>query len=181
MFDKLVDLIIQFAELFQFWTVLEPFEAGVKTRLGKFVKVLEPGFHWVAPFRIERTATEHTVPTTQFLRDQSVTTADGKQLVFQAIITYQVRDIQKCLLEVSSAEHAIQDSCAGTIAHELSRSTYREIIEVDETIDKVTAACRKRGFKWGLEVTSVQFSTIVSTKTLRLMTTVHDSYVPIAK
>lgn len=176
MLDKLYDFLVQFAEFFKFWIVIEPFEAGVQTRLGTFVRILEPGFRLVYPFHIDVTATEHTVPTTHMMRDQSITTADGKQLAFQAIITYQVRDVKKCLLEVSSAENAIQDSCAGTIAHELSRLSYHDIIEVDETIDKITAACRKRGFKWGLEVISVQFSTMVATKTLRLMTSVHNIY-----
>jgi regulator of protease activity HflC (stomatin/prohibitin superfamily) len=167
--DKLVDLIINCLDLLRFWVVLQPYEAGVQTRLGKFIRVLDPGFHWLIPFGVDQTFHEHTVPRTTHLRDQSITTADGKQVSLAAVITFQVRDIKKCLLEVEDADHAIFDSCAGAIAHELATMTWAEILSGDSATDRATTACRKRGFRFGLEVISVQFATLALTKTIRLM------------
>lgn len=170
MFDRFFDFVIQFAELFRFWVILEPYESGVQTRLGKFVRVLEPGLHWLIPFSIDKTVHEHTVPRTHQLYDQSGVTLDGKQIAFQAIITLQVRDIKKALLDVEDSEHAIKDACAGTIAHELSRLLWCDIVgESTDAIDKITAACRKKGFKYGLEIQNVQFSTMSLSKTIRLL------------
>jgi regulator of protease activity HflC (stomatin/prohibitin superfamily) len=169
MLDRLVDLFIQFIGLFKCWVVMFPYEAGVQIRLGKFVKILEPGFHWILPLGIDKYEHEHTVPRTHTLEQQSVTLADGKQVGFQSVITYKVRDIKMALLEIEDSEHAIRDACAGTIAHTVSRCTWHELVETDDWVDKVTKACRQRGFKFGLEITSVQFATLSIVKTIRLL------------
>lgn len=170
MFDKLVETLLQFAGLFKFWVVMAPFEAGIQLRLGKYVKTLDPGkIHWMIPFGIDQYEHEHVVPRTHSLQTQSVTLADGKQVGFQAVITYKVRDIKVALLEVEDSEHAIKDACAGTIAHTVSRCTWHEIMESEDWVDRVTTACRKRGFKFGLEITSVQFATLALVKTLRIL------------
>jgi regulator of protease activity HflC (stomatin/prohibitin superfamily) len=169
MLDKLVEIVIQFAELFKFWVVMAPFESGVKLRLGKYVKNLEPGWNWMIPLGIDQYEHEHIVPRTHSLQTQSVTLMDGKQVGFQAVITYKVRDIKVALLEVEDSEHAIKDACAGTIAHTIAKCTWLELVESEDWVDRVTTACRKRGFKFGLEITSVQFSTLALVKTLRIL------------
>lgn len=167
MFDRFFDLLLQCLDYLKFMAILQPYEAGVLVRLGKFVRVLEPGWHLIVPV-IDIIHREHTVPRTHSLHTQSVMTIDGKQITFQAVITSQVRDIKKALLDVEDGEHAIQDSCSGCIAYELSHMSWNDILVASDTTDKVTAACRKRGFKYGLEITAVQFSTMSLSKALRL-------------
>jgi regulator of protease activity HflC (stomatin/prohibitin superfamily) len=167
--DRLVDLLVQCLGLFRFWIVMAPYEAGVLLRLGKFVKILEPGFHWAIPFGVDQYEHEHTVPRTHTLLPQSVTLVDGKQVSLEAVITYKVRDIKTALLEVEDSEHAIHDSCSGTIAHSIMKCTWLELVESEDWEDRVLKACRARGFKFGLEITNVQFSTLALTKTLRLL------------
>jgi regulator of protease activity HflC (stomatin/prohibitin superfamily) len=169
MFDKLVEIVIQFAELFKFWVVMNPYEAGVKLRLGKYVNNLDPGFNWMIPFGIDQYEHEHIVPRTHSLPAQSVTLADGKQVGFEAVITYKVRDIEVALLQVENSDHAIQDSCAGQIAHTIMQCTWSELVESEDWNDRVLKACRQRGFKFGLEITNVQFSTLALMKNLRLL------------
>lgn len=149
---------------------MAPYEAGVQLRLGKFIKKLEPGrLHWMIPFGIDQFEHEHIVPRTHSLSAQSVTLKDGKQVGFEAVITYKVRDIEVALLEVENSDHAIQDSCAGQIAHTIMMCTWTELVESEEWNDRVLKACRQRGFKFGLEITSVQFSTLALIKNLRVL------------
>lgn len=169
MLDRLVDILLQFIELFKPWTVIMPYEGGVLIRLGKFVRVLEPGFHWVIPLGVDHVCSENVVPRTHSLEAQSTTTSDGKQIGWQAVITYKVRDVKVALLEVEDAEHAIKDSCSGTIGQVLSTLTWSDILSDSGYLDKVTSACRKKGFRYGLEVSAVQFSTMSLVKSLRLL------------
>lgn len=169
MLDRLVDLLVQCLGLFRFWVVMQPYEAGVLLRLGKFVRVLEPGLHWIWPFCVDQYEHEHTVPRTHSLMPQSVTLVDGKQVGFEAVITYKVRDIKVALLEVEDSEHAIHDSCAGTIAHTIMLCKWSELVESEDWTERVLKACRQKGFKFGLEITNVQFSTLALVKTLRLL------------
>lgn len=169
MFDKLVDILVEFVSLGKFWYVIEPYEAGVKTRLGKFVTVLEPGFHWCWPLGVDHITTEHTVPRTHMLGPQSATTKDGKSIGFEAVITVRVRDIKAAILEVEHSEDAVRDSCAGTIGQVLGTATWADILDGDAVLEKITKACRLKGFRFGLEVMSVQFSSMALTRSIRLL------------
>lgn len=170
MFDRLIDFLLSCVEMFQFWRVLDPYEKGVLLRLGKFVKVLEPGFHWVIPFHIDTTPTLHVVPSTHSLGHESMTTKDGKSAGFHAIVTFQVNDIEKAVLKVSDVDHAVRDACSGEIGKVLRESTWEDIMgEGDTILDRLTAACRKRGWKWGLEIISVQLAGLALVRNIRLM------------
>jgi len=148
--------------------VVDPYEQGVVIRLGKFLSVLEPGLHWLLPFHIDVCISLHVVPSVHSLGDESVLTKDGKTIAFHAIITYQVRDIKKAVLDVEDVNHAVSDACMGEIARVLRESTWEEILGA-EIFDKVTTACRKRGFRYGVEIMAIQFASLLPVRALRLM------------
>jgi regulator of protease activity HflC (stomatin/prohibitin superfamily) len=168
MLDRLIDFFVSCIELFKFWAIYEPFEAGVLLRLGKFVRVLEPGFHWRIPFGIDQCLSAQTVPTVHSLGDESSTTTDGKNIGFHAVVTFQIRDIKKALLDVSEVTHAVQDACAGEIGRVLRESTWSEVMAPD-MLEKLTIACRKRGFRFGIEVMAVQLAGVSLVRSIRLM------------
>jgi regulator of protease activity HflC (stomatin/prohibitin superfamily) len=168
MLDKLFDFLIQFVALFKFWAVYEPFEAGVLLRLGTFIRVLEPGFHWRIPFGVDQCLSAQTVPTVHSLGDESITTTDGKNIGFHAVVTFQVRDIKKALLDVSEVTHAVLDACAGEVGRVLREASWAEVMAPD-MLDKLTKACRARGFRYGIEVMQVQLAGVSLVRSIRLM------------
>lgn len=168
MLDKLIDFAIQCIELFKFWVVIHPYEAGVQLRLGKFHRVVECGFHWVRPFGVDHVSTEHIVPTTHSLGDESTTSKDGKSVGFHAVVTYKVRDIQKALLEVEDVNHAVRDACCGEIGRIMRESTWEQML-AEDMLERLLSACRKRGFRYGIEVLAVQLAGIAQCRSIRLM------------
>lgn len=168
MFDKLVDVILGFIHLFKFWVVFQPYEAGVQIRLGTFRKILNPGFHWLLPFGIDYCVAEHTTPTTHSLGDESVTSKDGKSVGFHAIVTYRVSNIQKATLEVTDVNHAVLDATSGEIGRVMRESTWEEMLAGDLQ-DKLSIACRKRGWKYGIEILSIQLAGLALVRSLRIM------------
>ena len=64
--------------LFQFWTIVDQYERGVVLRLGKYLRTIEPGFHWLLPLGIDRAILHEVILTTRQLDEQSLTTYDGK-------------------------------------------------------------------------------------------------------
>lgn len=168
MFDRFFDFVIQFADLFRFWVVLNPYEHGVLLRLGKFVRIIEPGLHFMWPLHIDHIMYESVVPTTHSLGNESITTRDGKAVSFHAVVTFQISDIQKALLSVHDTDHALVDACRGEIARTLMAHTWDEVIQ-EGIYDDITKACRKRGWKWGIEVMSVQLASLSLAKNIRLI------------
>lgn len=173
MLDRIVDFIIQFLELGRFWVVIHPYEKGVLLRLGTFVRVLESGFHWIIPVGVDHVLYESVVVKAHNLGDFSTTTKDGKQIGFTPILTYKINDIQKALLDVDHVDDAVKAMAAGTIAQALSQCTWQEIVDKPETMDTIALACRKKGWRYGAEIISVQLASFALVKNIRLMGSNH--------
>jgi regulator of protease activity HflC (stomatin/prohibitin superfamily) len=167
-FEKLFEFVAQFGALFQAWTIVDPYEGGVVLRLGIYHRDLKPGFNWLIPLKIERVITEHTVPRTSRIHAMSTDTKDGTTIGFEAVVTWKINDIRKSLLEVSALKDAIADCCMGVIGTELSESTWEEIRH-GKTMDALGAACRKQGWKWGVEIIRVQLTGVARAKNIRLL------------
>lgn len=167
MLDRLFDFISQWLHALVFWYVVDPYERGLQLRLGTLKKELGTGFHWILPFHIDRVISENVVPRTERITGLATTTADGKSVGFDAIVTYRISDVQKAILEVNDLKDAIADACAGTIGTSLSNATWEQIRHGD-AVEALTAACRKKGWKWGVEIQSVQLAGIALVRNLRL-------------
>lgn len=172
MLDKLFEL------LHAIWNdlipieVLPPYNGGVQLRMGQLLRVLEGGkWYWKIPFA-DHIITEPVVPRTERLIGLATTTLDNKAVGFDAVITYRISDVQKALLEVNDLKDVIADSCAGIIGTELSNATWANIIH-GETVESLTAACRKRGWKWGVEIQLVQLTGVAPVKNLRVSLSGH--------
>jgi regulator of protease activity HflC (stomatin/prohibitin superfamily) len=167
-FERIFELIAQFADLFKFWEVIHPYEGGLVLRLGIYNRDLKPGYNWIIPLGIEHTVTEYTVPRTSRLHSMSTTTKDGKTIGFEAVVTWRINDLKKSLLEVSSLKDAIADCCQGVIGTELAESSWEEILH-GKVIESLTSVCRKNGWKWGVEVIRVQLTGVAAARNLRLL------------
>jgi regulator of protease activity HflC (stomatin/prohibitin superfamily) len=167
-FERLFEIVAQFADLFMCWTIVDPYEGGVVLRLGIFNRELQPGFNWLIPLKVERVITEHTVQRTSRIHSMSTDTKDGTTIGYEAVITWKIHDIRKSLLEVSQLKDALADCCMGVIGTELSESTYEEIRQ-GKTLEALGAACRKQGWKWGIEVVRVQLAGVARARNLRLL------------
>lgn len=177
MFDRLIDFLMESLKAFQFWTVLDPYEQGVLLRLGLFKRVLDPGFHLLIPFFVDRVIAENVVPRTHRLTGLATTTMDGKPVGFEAVITYRINDVVKAVLETEHVEDAIADSCAGLICTHLSNLEWNSIVHAGAP-ESLTKVCRARGWKWGVEIINVQLVGTALVKSLRLMTsTTHEMQV----
>lgn len=168
-FEKLIDLIVQFLECFRFGTIIDCYERGVKLRLGRLHATLEPGFHWQFPFYIDRVITENVVVKLHQLPTQSVATKDAQQIAMGAVIAFSIRHIDKAILEVESVNHAVNDAAQTVILDLILSSTWDEV-RSPEFGDLMTAQCRKRAWKYGIEIESVRFCELALVRTYRMIT-----------
>lgn len=178
MFERLIDLVIDFLGLFKFFAVLDEYEQGVvltwgrprnRRFLGLFGShLLGPGFHWVWPFGIEKVLSDNVVPTTKNLEPQSLTTRDGVGIVVSAAITWKIKNIRKMLLEVENPDEALQDSTYGAIGQIVESSTWAEICQ-PEFSENLAKAIRRKAFRWGIEVDEVYIVDKTKSLSLRLI------------
>jgi hypothetical protein len=172
MFDKLIDILREiWSELIPI-EIVPPYNGGVQLRMGKLLRVLDGGnWYWKIPFA-DHLVTDHVVPRTERLTGLATTTIDGKAIGFDAVITYRIHNVQTALLDVVDLKDAIADSCAGIIGTTLSNCSWSAIVH-GETGDALTAECRKRGWKWGVEIQLVQLTGVAPVKNLRVSLSGH--------
>jgi regulator of protease activity HflC (stomatin/prohibitin superfamily) len=167
MIDKLLDFLIAFLDQILPFKVVNQTDKGVLLRLGKFVKVLEPGIHPKIPFADE--ITPHSVLwTTQSLPAQSLTTKDGKDVVVKAVIKYKVVNVETFLLEVWDAIDAISDMTQGIIFDTIKEKTWEEL-QTTDLKKEITRKARNEAKRWGIEVETVTLSDLAKLTSIRLL------------
>lgn len=170
MIDKIVEILQAIWTSLLPFVVLAPYEQGVQLRLGKFKRVLlEPGLYWCLPLHFDVVLKDTVVPRTSRLTGLSTTTSDGYSIGFEAVITWSISNVRVALLEVNDLDDAIADTCAGVIGTELANNEWHAIWHGEAT-ENLTKVCRKRGFKWGVEIASVQLVGVATVKNLRIST-----------
>lgn len=167
MFDKLIEIVLQFIDLFRFWEIIDDYERGIVLRLGKYSKSLDPGLHFITPLGVDKVLKDNVVPRTANLGAQALVTLDGKQITVSAIVTAQIRDIRKIFLEVENVDQALTDSCYATIGDLVVTHTWDQL-RTPEFSDTLTKACRKQAFRYGIEILRVQLADLMPSRGIRL-------------
>lgn len=108
MFDKLIDVLLQFIGLFKFWRVIPHDKVGVLIRWGKNPRELDPGFHWVLPFEIDHIETFVVKPEWNATTVIHVTTKDGKTITVGPILEYRITDAVTWRYELNDAASNLQ-------------------------------------------------------------------------
>lgn len=148
-----------------FW-IVEQYNGAVQLRVGKFLRVLEPGIHWKLP--CWDAVIEHTiVPTTMRLFSQSLVTKDEKSIVVQGVIKYQISDIKTFLLGVNDAVDAIADMSQGIIKGIIMERTWEEC-KSPEIDNIITKKARVEAKKWGIDIIQVTLSDMGTIRSIRL-------------
>lgn len=170
MLDRVIDFFISTLKIFQFWVLVYPYERGVLLRLGTFERVLEPGFHWCLPLKLDRVIIIDVVLRTLRLGAQSLVTGDGKPVIVNAVVTCQISDPRKALLDIHSVEHVVDDSCSGLISAFVAGNTLEYIVSCCALQDAdLLADCQAQADDYGINIMRVQFTDVSPSRTIRLL------------
>lgn len=167
MFDKLIDAIANFGEAFLPCTVLNPYQRGVVLRLGTFQREIGPGFHLMIPL-IDRAHVDNVVPRTRNMNAQSLITADGKQITISTVVTAEIADVKKALLEVESVDDALIDICYGAIGLRVSKANFEDISKAP-FLTELKKDCNKAAEPFGVNILRVGIADLTVTRAIRLI------------
>jgi len=186
--DRLFDLFIDSLKFFQFLHIVRQYENGVVLRFGKFNRVAKPGLLWAWPFMIEECITSNVLPEPAMVGPQSLTTADGKRVVVEAVVSFTIEDIKKFLLGLEGGNAAILFLCHAGVARFVERRTWVELTawsEGGEDDDESDASPGKRRARspslslatilrrqlkeFGVGIHDAQITGITDARSIRLM------------
>jgi regulator of protease activity HflC (stomatin/prohibitin superfamily) len=167
--ESLVELLKNF-----FWQIM-PFvvmncdECGVVLRLGKYHRDLAVGFNWKYPFGIEREYCTICALNSVCLREQSLTSKDGKSVTVRGVIAYRITDPKKYILDTGTAESVINDVGCCVICDVIPEFEASEILTGETINEKLLSKMRSRAAKWGVKVDSIGLVDRTQARTYRLL------------
>lgn len=139
---------------------INEYERGIKFSLGKFSKVLKPGWKIVLPIiqsykKIDIRTKAVDVP------EQDAITKDNVSVRINAVIYYKIFDAGKALLEVENFYYAVSQLAQTTMRNAVGGVTLDELlsereklsIEICKIIDELTDP-------WGIKVENVELKDI---------------------
>lgn len=167
MFDKLIDLIINWFNYLTPAVIIASYEEAVLLRNGHFKKVLGPGFHMKLPI-FDEVIQQHVVVTTLSLAAQSLYTKDKQNIVVKGVIKYRIADVKTFLLEVFDAQDALSDMTQSIIKNIIISSPLEQCI--DPEMDNVlTKKVRVEAKKWGVDIQQVTLTDIAPIRSFRII------------
>jgi len=136
------------------------YQRGVKFQLGKFTKIVEPGWRLVFPIIQSLTKVDIRIKAVDVPLQEAIT-KDNVSAKVNAVIYYKVSDVSKATLEVENFWYAVS---------QLAQTTMRNVIgqmELDELLANREAAAQKikiivdeATVNWGIKVESVELKDI---------------------
>jgi regulator of protease activity HflC (stomatin/prohibitin superfamily) len=167
MFDKLIDLLVNWFSYITPAVIIPNYEEAVLLRFGHFKKVLGPGFHVKLPI-FDEVISQHVVVTTLSLAPQSLYTKDKQNIVVKGVIKYKIADVKIFLLEVFDAQDALADMTQSIIKNIIISSPLEQCI--DPEMDNVlTKKVRTEARKWGVDIQQVTLTDIAPIRSFRII------------
>jgi regulator of protease activity HflC (stomatin/prohibitin superfamily) len=139
---------------------INQYERGVKFTLGRFTKIMEPGWRVIVPIfqsykRVDIRVKAVDVP------DQKAITRDNVSVTVNAVIYYKVSSAEKAIIEVEDFKYAISQYAQTTMRNIVGEVTLDELLGSREKIaERIRQIVDAETDAWGLKVNNVELKDI---------------------
>ena len=161
MFNKLIEVLLDFVGLFQCWAYVPQFEEGVVLRRGLYNRTVSPGWEWLYPLNFEELLLENVKPEPVKLEVQSLHTKDHYAANISVAAEYEIFDIRAHILDF---EDSFTTNCiiaAGAISDLVQDSRFVDVSDaaVHSIKGRINRKIKKRGGRFTeLVLTDFSFS-----------------------
>lgn len=139
---------------------INEYERGIKFKLGKFSKIMNPGWNLVLPIfesykKVDIRTKAVDVP------EQDAITKDNVSIRINAVIYYKIFDASKSILEVENFYYAVSQLAQTTMRNIVGSVTLDELLSERETIStKICEVIDEATDLWGIKVENVELKDV---------------------
>ena len=139
---------------------INQYERGIKFTLGKFSKIMEPGWRLVLPVfqsfkKVDIRTKAVDVP------EQEAITKDNVSVKINAVIYYKVFDASKSVLEVENFFYAVSQLAQTTMRNVVGSVSLDELLsERDKLSTEICNIIDKATDPWGIKVENVELKDV---------------------
>ncbi len=142
------------AKALSLWVAVAPWEQCVRVRLGKNIRRLDPGFHFLLPL-FDRVVVQPAAARLSNVYAQTLMTKDGDVVSVRSVVKYHLVDLALLCQNVASPEDAVIDEVASQIA-----ALVPTLPTSDLTI-RLAEEMRPNFSDWGLKVERFSITDLV--------------------
>ena len=156
----LVIIFIIIFVLFSGIKQINQYERGIKFSLGKFSKIMEPGWRLVIPiFQSSKKVDIRTKAVD--VPEQEAITKDNVSVKINAVIYYKVFDAAKSILEVENFFYAVSQLAQTTMRNVVGSVSLDELLsERDKLSTEICNIIDKATDPWGIKVENVELKDV---------------------
>jgi len=137
------------------------YQRGVKFQLGKFVRVVSPGWRLVVPVFQSMTKVDMRTKAVDVPYQEAIT-RDNISAKINAVIYYKVGDAGKAILEVENFWFAVSQLAQTTMRNVVGEMELDELLANREAAaEKIKTIVDKASDPWGIIVESVELKDVV--------------------
>lgn len=139
---------------------INEYERGIKFKLGKFTKIMNPGWNLVLPIfesykKVDIRTKAVDVP------EQDAITKDNVSIRINAVIYYKIFDASKSILEVENFYYTVSQLAQTTMRNIVGSVTLDELLSERETIStKICEVIDEATDPWGIKVENVELKDV---------------------
>ena len=139
---------------------INEYERGIKFCLGKFTKILNPGWHIVFPIFQSCRKVDIRVKTVD-VPEQEAITKDNVSVKINAVLYYHIFDASKSVLAVENSNFAVSQLAQTTMRNAVGSVTLDELLSNREMIsEQICKIVDKASDEWGIKVENVELKDV---------------------
>lgn len=140
--------------------IVQQYEQGVVFRLGKIVRVKNPGLNWIIPY-IEWMRKVDLRTVTMPIPPQKIITKDNVSVDVSAVAYYKIVDSIKSIVAIENVMAAINQISQTSVRNIVGKFQLDEILSERETINaEITKVLDTHTEAWGVVVSVVEIKDI---------------------
>lgn len=156
----LIILAIVLAILLRSIRQIDEYERGVKFRLGRYCKIVKPGWRLVLPIfesmkKVDIRTKAVDVP------EQDAITKDNVSIRINAVLYYSVFDASKVIISVENYKYAVSQLAQTTMRNAVGAVTLDELLaQRDRISEEICKIIDEATDPWGIKVENVELKDI---------------------
>lgn len=136
------------------------YERGLKFTMGRFSKIMEPGWRIVVPVFQSYRKVDMRVKAVD-VPDQNAITKDNISVKVNAVLYYKVESAEKAILEVEDFMYAMSQYAQTTMRNIVGETTLDNLLSGRETIaNRIREVIASESNAWGLKVSNVELKDV---------------------
>ncbi len=136
------------------------YERGLKFTMGRFTKIMQPGWRLVVPVFQSYRKVDMRVKAVD-VPDQNAITKDNISVKVNAVLYYKVESAEKAILEVEDFMYAVSQYAQTTMRNIVGETTLDNLLSERESIaNRIREVVASETNSWGLKVSNVELKDV---------------------